>query len=250
MKKTAIAAFLLAMTPVAAQADLLFTVGAKASIWNAEAGGQIDEGVSVEKNGLNLDSDNGQQLTVFFEHPLPFIPNLKLKQTSLELKGDGNINATFADQTFNENVNSTLDLSHSDLTLYWGLPLPVPFVDVNFGLTARQFDGVAEVSGKTTTVNESVDLDFVMPLVYGEVKINSPFGLYASADVNYIGMGGNKLSDISYGIGYDLPIPVVDIGLEAGYRSINLKADKDLADIDTDFDVSGTYFGASLALGF
>ncbi len=250
MKKTAIAAFLLAMTPVAAQADLLFTVGAKASVWNAEAGGQIDEGVSVEKDGLNIDSDNGQQLTVFFEHPLPFIPNLKLKQTSLELEGDGNINAQFADQTFNENVTSTLDLSHSDLTLYWGLPLPVPFVDINFGLTARQFDGVAEVSGKTSSVNESVDLDFVMPLVYGEVKINSPFGLYASADINYIGMGGNKLSDISYGIGYDLPIPVVDIGLEAGYRSINLKADKDLADIDTDFDVSGAYFGASLALGF
>ncbi len=250
MKKTAIAAFLLAMTPVAAQADLLFTVGAKASVWNAEAGGQIDEGVSVEKDGLNIDSDNGQQLTVFFEHPLPFIPNLKLKQTSLELDGDGNINAQFADQTFNENVASTLDLSHSDLTLYWGLPLPVPFVDINFGLTARQFDGVAEVSGKTTSVNESVDLDFMMPLVYGEVKIDSPFGLYASADINYIGMGGNKLSDISYGIGYDLPIPVVDIGLEAGYRSINLKADKDLADIDTDFDVSGAYFGASLALGF
>ena len=250
MKKTAIAAFLLAMTPVAAQADLLFTVGAKASVWNAEAGGQIDEGVSVEKDGLNLDSDNGQQLTVFFEHPLPFIPNLKLKQTALELEGDGNINATFADQTFNEDVSSKLDLSHSDLTLYWGLPLPVPFVDVNFGLTARQFDGVAEVSGKTTSVNESVDLDFVMPLVYGEVKIDSPFGLYASADINYIGMGGNKLSDISYGIGYDLPVPVVDIGLEAGYRSINLKADKDLADIDTDFDVSGAYFGASLALGF
>ncbi|UXD87880.1 TIGR04219 family outer membrane beta-barrel protein [Thalassolituus hydrocarboniclasticus] len=250
MKKTAIAAFLLAMTPVAAQADLLFTVGAKASVWNAEAGGQIDEGVSVEKDGLNLDSDNGQQLTVFFEHPLPFIPNLKLKQTSLELEGDGNINAQFADQTFNEDVSSKLDLSHSDLTLYWGLPLPVPFVDVNFGLTARQFDGVAEVSGKTTSVNESVDLDFVMPLVYGEVKIDSPFGLYASADINYIGMGGNKLSDISYGIGYDLPVPVVDIGLEAGYRSINLKADKDLADIDTDFDVSGAYFGASLALGF
>ena len=250
MKKTALAIAVLAMTPFAAQADLLFTVGAKASVWNPEAGGQIDEGVSVEKDGLNIDSDNGQQLTVFFEHPLPFIPNLKLKQTSLELEGDGNINAQFADQTFNENVTSTLDLSHSDLTLYWGLPLPVPFVDINFGLTARQFDGVAEVSGKTSSVNESVDLDFVMPLVYGEVKIDSPFGLYASADINYIGMGGNKLSDISYGIGYDLPIPVVDIGLEAGYRSINLKADKDLADIDTDFDVSGAYFGASLALGF
>ena len=36
MKKTAIAAALLALTPVAAQADLLFTVGAKASVWNVE----------------------------------------------------------------------------------------------------------------------------------------------------------------------------------------------------------------------
>ena len=37
MKKTALAAAILAMAPVAAQADLLFTVGAKASVWNAEA---------------------------------------------------------------------------------------------------------------------------------------------------------------------------------------------------------------------
>ena len=68
MKKTALAAFLVAMTPVASHADLLFTVGAKASVWSPEPTGQLDDGVSVdgEVNGLGLESDSGTQLTVFF----------------------------------------------------------------------------------------------------------------------------------------------------------------------------------------
>ena len=255
MKKTAIAALLAAMTPMAAQADLLFTVGAKASIWNAEPTGQLDADVSVEDDGLNLDSENGQQLEVYFDHPVPFVPNLKLKQTSLELKGDGDLqgNISFGpgNVTFNEAVSSTFDLSHTDLTLIWGLPLPVPFVDVNFGLTARQFDGVAEVTSKTNPQNNnSVDLDFVMPLLYGEIEISTPFGLYGQADVNYVGYGDNKLMDLSYGLGYDLPIPVVDLGLEAGYRSITLETDEDLADIETDLEVKGAYFGANFSVGF
>lgn len=249
MKKTAIAALLAALTPMAAQADLLFTVGAKASIWNAEPSGQLDDGVSVESDGLNLDSDNGQQLTLYFEHPLPFIPNLQLKKTALELEGDGFIKARFADQDFDEAVQSNFDLSHTDLTMIWGVPLPVPFVDVNFGLTARQFDGVAEVTGATAGT-ESVDLDFVMPLLYGEVEVDTPFGIYGQVDVNYIGYGDNKMKDLSYGIGYDLPIPVVDLGLEAGYRSLTLQTDEDLADIETDVEVKGAYFGANFAVGF
>ncbi len=255
MKKTALAACILAMAPVAAQADLLFTVGAKASVWDAEPTGQMDDGVSVEDDGLNLGSENGQQLTVFFEHPLPFIPNLKLKQTSLELDGDGIIDvASFGvggvDFSVDEEVVSTLDLSHNDLTLYWGLPLPVPFVDINFGLTARQFDGLAEVEAKDGSGRGSEDLDFVLPLAYGELKVNTPFGIYAAADINYLGMGDNKLSDMSAVIGYDLPVPVVDIGLEAGYRSMTLQTDKDDTDIAADVDVKGMFFGASLSLGF
>lgn len=255
MKKTAIAAAMLALLPVAAQADLLFTVGAKASVWNVEPTGQLDDGVSVEKDGLNIDSDNGQQVTVFFEHPLPFIPNIKLKQTSLELSGDGTIDvASFgvggAGFTANEDVTTKLDLSHTDMTLYWGLPLPIPFVDINFGLTARQFDGMAEIKAKNSSGYGSADLNFTLPLVYGEVKLNTPFGIYGQVDVNYVGYGKNKLSDVSYGLGYDLPIPVVDIGLEAGYRKMTLQTDEDNVDIAADVDIGGAYVGASLSLGF
>ena len=249
MKKTALAAALLAMAPVAAQADLLFTVGAKASVWNAEATGQLDDGLSVEKDGLNLDSDNGNQLTVFFEHPLPLIPNVKLKQTALEVEGDGNITVgNFAGQTINGDVDTKLDLAHTELTLYWGLPLPLPYIDINFGLTARQFDGSASVSG-SPFAPKSVDLDLTLPMAYGEVKVGTPFGIYAAADVNYIGMGDNKITDMSATIGYDLPIPLVDVALEGGYRSMSLQTDSSDVDIDADMDIKGAFFGLSLSLG-
>jgi len=251
MKKTAIAAFIVALAPVASHADLLFTVGAKASVWNAEPTGQIDDGISVDSsnNGLGLDSENGTQLSVFFEHPIPVLPNIKLKQTSLDLSGDGTLATNFNGQSFSEAVKSDLDLSHTDVTLYWGLPLPLPYVDINFGLTGRMFDGYAEVSNDTEGT-ERVDLNATIPMVYGEVKVDTPFGVYAQVDVNYIGYSGNTLSDISYGLGYDLPVPIADIGLEAGYRSLSMKTDEDLTDIATDVDVSGLYYGASVSIGF
>merc|ERR1711879_1076776 len=205
-----IAIALAALAPMSANADLLFTLGTKASVWNAEASGQIDEDVSVEEDGLNIDSENGMQLTVFFEHPVPLIPDVKIKQTNLDLSGTGDVNISFLDQTFDEEVESTLDLTHTDFTLYWGLPIPLPFVGFDFGLTARQFDGIAEVTGNTSGLQESQDLDFTLPMAYGAINVTTPFGLYASADINYVSMGDNKLSDISYALGYDLPIPVVD----------------------------------------
>ena len=250
MKKTAIAAFIVALAPVASHADLLFTVGAKASVWNAEPTGQIDDDISVDSsnNGLGLDSENGTQLTVFFEHPVPMLPNIKLKQTSLDLSGEGVLATNFNGQPYAGAVNSDLDLSHTDVTLYWGLPLPLPYVDINFGATARMLDGSAEVKSSGST--ESVDLNATIPMVYGAVKVDTPFGVYAQVDVNYIGYSGNTLSDISYGLGYDLPVPIADIGLEAGYRSLSMKTDEDLTDIATDVDVSGLYYGASVSIGF
>jgi len=250
MKKTAIAAFLVAMTPVASHADLLFTVGAKASMWSPEPSGQIDEGVSVDgsTNGLGLDGDSGTQLTVFFEHPVPMLPNVRLRQTSLEMTGDGTLLTEFNGQVFAGDIDSELDLSHTDATFYWGIPLPVPYVDINFGLTARMFDGYALV--ESDAQSEEVDLDFAMPMGFLEAQVGSPFGIYAQAEINAIGYDGNSLTDMSFVLGYDLPVPVVDLGLEVGHRSLSMKTNKDTTDIETDFDVTGLFYGASFAVGF
>ena len=252
MKKTALAAFLVAMTPVAAQADLLFTVGAKANSWTAEPSGELDEGVSAdgENNGLGLDSNSGTNVTLFFEHPVPVVPNVRLRQTSLEMDGSGFLTADFNGIAYAEQVDSDLDLSHTDATLYWGLPLPVPYVDINLGLTARMFGGEAIVEGQTTGRREEVELDFTLPMGFVEAQVGTPFGIYAAAEINAIGYDGNSLTDTVLTLGYDLPVPVVDLGLEVGHRALSMKTNKDTTDIETDFDVSGIFYGASFAVGF
>ncbi|MED5440994.1 MAG: TIGR04219 family outer membrane beta-barrel protein [Pseudomonadota bacterium] len=252
MKKTALAAFLVAMTPVAAQADLLFTVGAKANSWTAEPSGELDEGVSAdgENNGLGLDSNSGTNVTLFFEHPVPVVPNVRLRQTSLEMDGSGFLTADFNGIGYLEQVDSDLDLSHTDATLYWGLPLPVPYVDINLGLTARMFGGEAIVEGQTTGRREEVELDFTLPMGFVEAQVGTPFGIYAAAEINAIGYDGNSLTDTVLTLGYDLPVPVVDLGLEVGHRALSMKTNKDTTDIETDFDVSGIFYGASFAVGF
>jgi len=252
MKKTALAAFLVAMTPVAAQADLLFTVGAKANSWTAEPSGELDEGVSAdgENNGLGLDSNSGTNITLFFEHPVPVVPNLRLRQTSLKMDGSGFLTADFNGIGYAEQVESDLDLSHTDATLYWGLPLPVPYVDINLGLTARMFGGDVIVEGQTTGRREEVELDFTLPMGFVEAQVGTPFGIYAAAEINAIGYDGNSLTDTVLTLGYDLPVPVVDLGLEVGHRALSMKTNKDTTDIETDFDVSGIFYGASFAVGF
>ena len=255
MKKLALVSAILIAAPLSANANLLFTVGAKASVWDAKPTGQIDNDVSVEGDGLNLKSENGMQTTLFFEHPVPFIPNVKLKNTNLDIDGKGNLNKQidFAGQQFNQNVDvaSTIDLSHTDATLYWGLPIPLPYINVDFGLTARMFDGEASVTDvNNPSYTKSVDLDLTLPMAYGAVKVGSPFGIYATADLNWIGFGDNKMTDLSAAVGYELPIPIVDVGVEVGYRGINLQTDRKDVEVAADLDTKGMFYGVSVAFGF
>ena len=235
MKKL-LAVAIIAATPVMAQADLLFTVKAGASMWNAEATGST-EGKSTGsfdlEDNLGIDSETNNVLFAAFEHPIPVLPNIKIMKTDLDLSGDD---------------NSQIDLSHTDLTMYWGLPLPIPYIDINFGLTARQFDGgIVYNTGSASVIDEK--LDFTMPMGYLNVDIGSPFGIYARANLNALSFDGNGVTDTEIAVGYTLPIPLVDVNLEAGHRAINLTTDKDTVDIETDIDVSGMFFGLNVSVG-
>jgi outer membrane protein len=248
MKKL-LAVAIVAATPMMAQADLLFTVKAGASSWNAEATGDVDGDTDVGKDGLNLNSEKNNVLFVAFEHPLPILPNIKIMKTDLDLTGEGTAKIDFLNLTFEEDTSSQFDLSHTDLTLYWGIPLPIPYLDINFGLTARQFDGLVSVKGKDTGNEEKADLDFTLPMGYLNVDLETPFGIYARADLNAIAYGGNGISDMALAVGYTLPIPFVDINLEAGHRVISVKTDEDTTDVETDIEVAGMFFGLNVSVG-
>ena len=250
MKKL-LAIAITAASPIMAHADLLFTIDAGASMWNAEASGDVDGAVDLGSDGLNLDSEANNVLFASFEHPIPMIPNVKIMKTDLDLTGNGNASYTFLDQSFTGSTSSQMDLSHMDYTLYWGVPLPIPFFDINFGLTARQFDGVVSVTEKSTGKTTKEDLNFTMPMGYLNVDFDSHFGIYARAELNALSFDGNGVTDTALAVGYTLPLPIpfLDINLEGGYRSINLMTDKDTVDIETDVEVSGMFAGLNVSIG-
>lgn len=252
MKKVLTAAALAATLPQAASALPLVDFYAGAYYWDQGVSGEVGSAATqadLEKD-LNLDA-GGQNVTYFaFEHPIPVVPNVKLKQTAMESDGSGNLNVNFdlAGTTVNSGqaVATTLDLSHTDYTLYWGLPLPI--VTVNFGLTARQFDGSMEVLDNAGTGLAQSELDFVIPMGYLEVGADIPLtGLSFSGELNTLSVGDTSLTDYDVNMTYVLPlIPLLDVGIRAGFRSFDADIDED--EITTKTTISGPYVGISLHL--
>ena len=72
MKKL-LASAIIAATPMMAQADLLFTIDAGASVWNVDASASVDDVVDLGSDGLNLDSDQQNVLYVFFDFEVPIL---------------------------------------------------------------------------------------------------------------------------------------------------------------------------------
>lgn len=206
--------------------------------------------LSVEDT-LGLEDSDNNVIWAAFEHPIPMIPNVQIKKTDMDTTGTGTYTDTFvfAGQTYSasEELNSRINLNHTDFTAYWGLPLPLATVD--FGLNVRKFDGELAIN---TGVSE---LDAPIPMVFGRVGAELPLtGLEVMAEANYVGYKDTSHMDYQVVLRYTLPVvPVLDINLEAGYRSFQLDVDPtdfdgDADDLTTDIDMSGVFLGISLHL--
>ena len=253
MKKILAAAVVAASLPQAASALPLVDFYAGGYYWDQTVSGDVVNGSADLDDNLGLKADGQSVLYVAFEHPIPVIPNVKIKQTAMESDGSGTIDTGFEFNGTNVTgaVYSSLDLSHTDFTLYWSLPLPI--VTFDFGLTARQFDGqmtVVDNSG-SDTFNASADFDFVVPMGYLNAGIDIPLtGLSVAANINTISYGDTSLTDFDANLTYVLPvIPLLDVGITAGYRSFDLKLDEaDFGDLSAEATVAGPYLGLSLHL--
>ena len=248
MKKILTAAALAATLPQAASALPLVDLYAGSYYWDQTVSGDVVNGSADLEDDLGLKADGQSVFYVAFEHPIPVIPNVKIKQTAMESDGSGTIDTGF---DFNGTpvtgaVDSVLDLSHTDYTLYWSLPLPI--VTFDFGLTARQFDGEMTVSG---TTDAAADFDFVVPMGYLNAGIDIPLtGLSLGANINTISYGDTSMTDFDANMTYVLPlIPLLDVGISAGYRSFDLELDEaDFGDLSAKTTVAGPYLGISLHL--
>ncbi len=249
MKKTIIALGL-AFASASASAAPLVDVWAGAYAWNTTYEGLVSANPnSLDlQDDLNLEDSTNNVIWAAFEHPIPVIPNIQIKQTTLDTTGFAQFDNNYrfgGDTTGNGRLDVVTDLSHTDYTLYWGLPLPV--VTVDFGLNVRKFDGFVNIG------NATAELDSPVPMLFARVGAELPFtGLAIMGEANYVGYGDTDHTDFQIVLRYTLPmIPVLDVNLEAGYRSFQLNIDPtdfdgDEDDLMADIDMSGAFVGLSL----
>ena len=232
--------------PALAVPGIDFTV--TASQWQADYSGEVGQGDNTATlDQLGFDEEDHTVITAVLKHPVPLVPNIRLQRTELAADANGTLEASLEVEgttfTASEAVATELDLSHTDFTLFYS-PLN-NWVKLDLGLTARNFDGNAEVVGSTEQAQ--AEIDGWLPLLYGGVRFELPLtGLYLDGTLNVINYDGSGVTDFTAGIGYITNGLGVDFVAELGLRSFSLKIDDDGEEVEGNIDIDGLYLSLGL----
>ncbi len=219
-----------------AQADVL-GVGATVGYWHSDLSGHAahkNDSVDLDDE-LNLDNDSNTNASIYIEHPVPVLPNVRLNYTLVKQSGRGNLGSAY-DTVSAGNVRSDLDLEQLDLTLYY--ELLDNWVNLDLGLTARDLSGELVVRGS----NESkTTVDAVIPMGYLSARFDLPLtGVSAGAEGNFISYSGDSVRDFNVYGQYTVSV----LQLRAGYRQ--MAVDYEDGDDRLDLKVDGPFISAGV----
>lgn len=233
------------------QADVL-RVEAGAGIWNQEPEGHIQyqDSPSFSESDVGYSDETKMYAWVNIKHPVPVLPNLRLEYTPMEFSGTSTTGFIYNGVSFSQGAQSTLTMDQYDAVLYYNVLDNTGWTTLDLGLDVKYIDTnfQAQDALSAGSVNESEDL--VLPMVYARVRVEIPatdIGL--EGDVKYIGYKGSDVYDYRVKADYTFDLVAVDLGIEAGYRFVNINVDhNDFSSLDTtgDIHVSGFYAGAMI----
>ena len=229
--------------PVISQADTL-SLTAGGGFWNASPSGnfkKITDPATVDlKDNLFLDSESQGYAFITLEHFVPIIPNVRLQYTNLDYSGSGTSTFTFNGQNFTGNVVSDIQMSALDLIAYYEILDNVVSLDLGVNIRKLDIDYTIKSTsaGIVTTTTDS--LSQTIPMLYALVGASPWPDFLLSAEISYLSYSGSTLSDFTAKISYTSSL---FIGIEAGYRSLNLQLD-DVEDTNADVTFDGPFVGA------
>ena len=192
------------------------------------------DGYSQDNNFKHeLDRQGTAQLSVAVEHPVPLLPNAKIKYVNLDSNSEQSTPANA----------SEIELNNIDYILYYELLDTVVHADVGAGLT--QLDGT--VQNLTNAAFNQYDLDEYSPLLYATVGVKLPFtGMSAKAEAIYSHGSDSQKTDVQAELQYDfIDNLLVDVGAKIGYRVMQVDVEqKQRPDLQLEF--KGPYIGLDI----
>lgn len=216
----------MALAPVSVMADTVFGVYAGGQFWDASSEGEYAVGSNLIKPGF--EDENHKSYYLALEHPVPLIPNIKVRQNTLKVAGG-----------LGEN-----DFSHRDYILYYEI-FDNDLVSFDVGVNAMDFDG---------SIQTPVGIDFgrksfsaTVPTGYVAARVGIPAtDLTVFADVSALSAKDSKVQDAQIGVEYRvLDNMAIDLNVNAGYRHSVIELD-DVDDIYSDVTFKGPFVGVEL----
>jgi len=201
---------------------------ADASYWNFDGYSQ-----SANAGKQDLDRQGTAQLSVAFEHPVPLLPNAKIKYVNLDSNSEQITPLNVAD----------IELNNIDYILYYELLDTIVHADIGAGLT--NLDGtVRNLNAGDLT---KYDLDEYSPLLYATAGVKLPLtGMSAKAEAVYSHGSDIKKTDVQAELQYDfIDNLLVDVGAKVGYRIMNIDAEQNNAP-DLELEFKGPYVGLDI----
>ena len=208
-------------------------------------GNTLDDGV------LGLDADTEIMARIKVEHPIPFVPDVSMRYTPMDLSGLNTTSSgfTFGNTSYQANAASQSDMSIDtlDLTLYYHLPLLEMFsldtLDLRGGVAMRQVEGETSIRQDTAGVSKSHDFTAYVPLAYVGATLEPVDWLAVSLDVYGVKLSGHHWYDATLQGQYGFFDNWAFLG--AGYRYQSLKLE-DVASTTIDATVGGPFAEAGL----
>ncbi|WP_206486468.1 TIGR04219 family outer membrane beta-barrel protein [Thalassotalea sp. G2M2-11] len=247
MKKLLLVPAVFALQCCNAQADAI-GIYISGQVWDNQASGKFGE--MDQQLDFNLADEKQGSYSIAFEHPLPFIPNAKIANTSLATQGITSINGEFSfdDKLFVDSpLSANFDVSYTDYTLYYEI-FDNGLFSFDIGLTGRDFDGDVSVTGEAIddlTITGSIATDDMVPMLYASTSLGLPLtGVNLFAQGNFLSVDEHSLYDYQAGVSYEvIDNLVVDFNLTLGYRATKFTLE-DINDLYTDLEFKGLFAGA------
>lgn len=250
MKRSSISLLLAASVMVApVQADTLLGLYVGAQGWNMDTEGGFSNDVAL--TDFDFDKETKASFYVALEHPIPLVPNIKVRRTAMDTFGDTTLNSTFTfnGEIFSANtpVSTEVDMTNTDFILYYEL-FDNDLVSFDFGINGKYVDGeifVRETADASNSARE--EFSGVVPMVYSRLYFGLPFtGLGIYAEGSYLSIDDHTLSDYEIALAYEFVDNLaVDMTFQLGYRATTLELE-DLDDIYSDLEFSGVFAGLEL----
>lgn len=235
-----------AVVAVPVQADTLLGLYVGAQAWNMDTKGGFSNDASLTE--FDFDTETKASFYAALEHPIPFVPNIKVRRTALDTMGDIILTSEF---TFNGEIFSTdtplnteVDMTNTDFILYYEL-FDNDLISFDFGINGKYIDGEIFVQDSSDTTNFArEEFSGVVPMVYSRLYVGLPFtGLGVYAEGSFLSIDDHTLSDYEVALTYEFVDNLaVDMSLQLGYRATVLELD-DLDNIYSDLEFSGAFAG-------